>query len=250
MKNVEPHKFDPYKKYSMGEITDNWAKSWFGPEHGLDWFKEHGFISFPKNIEEAYITPFGKPRIPIYLEYWIKLGEDVKRVTEEMGLTERDTSDYQPLPDWKPCPAYEEKSPDYDLYPVNYKSPFHTFSQTANNIWLNELSEYHPYTYSILINSQVAKKKGIKDRDLIRLQTNTGNQVEGIAKVTNCVHPEVVGICGSIGGRWARGLPVAKGKGVHYNSLIPHSLERMDMMNAAVDCCMKAKVSKIGEVKK
>ena len=167
-----------------------------------------------------------------------------------MGLTEWDVSDYQPIPDWKPCPTYEEKSPDYDLYPINYRSPFHNMTQTMNNIWLNELGEYNPYTYYILINSQVAKKKGLKDRDIVRLQTEMGTKTEGIIKVIEGVHPEVVGISGSFGGRWARGLPVARGKGVHYNSLIPISLERMDMLSAAVDCCVKVKISKIGEVKK
>ena len=240
----EPYKLDLDKKYSWEEIIDIWAKGWFGSEHGLDWFKKHGFITFPKKVEEVYTTPFGKPRIPIYLEHWIKYGEDVKRVTEEMGLTEWDVSDYQPMPDWKPCPAYEENFPDYDLYPVNYRAPFHTFSNTTNNVWLSELGEYHPYTYYIMINSQVAKKKGIKDRDVIRLQTQVGNQVEGIAKVTDCVHPEVVGIAGCFG-HWAKGLPVAKGKGVHYNSLIPTGLDRIDMVSAAVDCCVKVKISKV-----
>ncbi len=246
----EPYKLDLDKKYTWQEIVDIWAKSWFGPEHDLAWFKEHGFISFSKEVEEVYTTPFGKARIPLYLEHFIKAGEDVKRVTEEMGLTEWDVSDYQPIPDWKPCPTYEEKSPDYDLYPINYRSPFHNMTQTMNNIWLNELGEYNPYTYYILINSQVAKKKGLKDRDIVRLQTEMGTKTEGIIKVIEGVHPEVVGISGSFGGRWARGLPVARGKGVHYNSLIPISLERMDMLSAAVDCCVKVKISKIGEVKK
>jgi molybdopterin-containing oxidoreductase family molybdopterin binding subunit len=241
----EPYKLDLDKKYSWAEIIDIWAKGWFGPEHGLDYFREHGFLTFPKKVEETYTTPFNKPRIPIYLEHWINYREDVKRVTEEMGLTEWDVSDYQPIPDWKPCPAYEEKSQDYDLYAVTYRSPFHDMSRTSNNIWLNELSEYHPYTYYILINSQVAKKKGIEDRDLIRLETKWGNQVEGRAKVTDCVHPEVVGIAGAFGGHWAKRLRVAKGKGVHYNSLIPTGLDRMDMINSAIDCCVKIKISKV-----
>jgi anaerobic selenocysteine-containing dehydrogenase len=245
----EPYKLDTDKQYTWPEIVDNWAKSHFGDEHDLAWFKEHGFLSYPKKVEEVYTTPFGKARIPVYAEHFIKAGEDVKRVTSEMGLNEWDVSDYQPIPDWKPCPAYEEESQDYDLYPVNYKAPFHNLAQTMNNIWLAELGGYNPYVYYILINRQTAQKKGIKDRDMIRLETETGNRVEGMAKVTACVHPEVVGIGGAFGGRWARGLPVARGNGVHYNRLIPLSLERMDVVTAAVDCCVKVKVSKVGEVK-
>ncbi len=68
--------------------------------------------------------------------------------------------------------------------------------------------------------------------------------VKGRVKVTETVHPEVVGVAGTFG-HWAKGLPIAKGKGVHFNRLIPNSLERMDMMNSAVDCCVKVKVSKV-----
>jgi len=245
----EPYQLDLNKEYSWEEIVDAWAKSWFGPEHDLAWFKEHGFISFPQQVEEVYTTPFDKPRIPVYLEHYIKAGEDVKRVTEEIGIKGWDVSDYQPLPDWKPCPAYEENFPEYDLYPVSYRLPFHNLAQTTNNIWLNELGEYNPYAYYIMINRQVARKKSLKDGDLIRLQTKIGHYVEGIVKVTNCVHPEVVGVAG-IFGHWAKGLPIAKGRGVHFNRLIPNTLERMDMLSSAVDCCVKVKVSKVnGEQK-
>jgi molybdopterin-containing oxidoreductase family molybdopterin binding subunit len=213
------------------------------------WFKEHGFIKWPKKIEEAYPRSFLKPRIPIYFEHFIKAGEDVKRVTNEMGIDWWDVSDYQPFPDWKPCPDYEKESPEYDLYAVNFRVPFHTFTYTTNNVWLNELGEYHPSAYNILINSQAAKRKGIKDGDIVRLETEAGDEVEGRVKVTETVHPEVVGVAGCFG-HWAKALPVAKGKGVHYNSLVTASLERIDMMSGAVDCCIKVKVSKIGEVKK
>ena len=240
----EPYKLDLDKKYSWEEIIDIWAKSTFGPEHDLAWFKEHGFISFPKKVEETYQRPFIKARIPIYLEHFLKAGQDVKRVTEEMGIPDWDISDYQPLPDWKPCPPYERKSQDYDLYAVNYKLLAHTWSRTIDNVWLSEMGDYDPYAYYILINSQTAKRKGIRDGDLICLQTERGDRVEGEAKVTECVHPEVVGIGGTFG-HWAKGLPVAKGKGVHFNTLIPINLECIDKVSAAVDCCVKVKVSKV-----
>ena len=245
----EPHALDLNKKYTWSEIVDIWAKSWFGPQHDLTWFKEHGFISFPKEVEETYATSLDSSRVPVYLEHYIKAGEDVKKITEEMGLNEWDVSDYQPLPDWKPCPAYEEKSTDYDLYPVNYRSVYHSMTQTMNNIWLNELSDYDPHAYYILVNGAVARKKGLKDGDIIRLQTKLGKSTKGVVKITDRVHPEVLGISGSFGGHWAKGLPTARGKGVHYNSLIAHGLERMDMISSAIDCCVKVKISQIGEVK-
>ena len=47
----EPYKLDLNKKYTWSEIVDIWAKSWFGPQHDLAWFKKPGFISFPKEVE-------------------------------------------------------------------------------------------------------------------------------------------------------------------------------------------------------
>jgi len=243
----DPYKLDLDKKYNWEEISDRWAKSAFGPEHDLAWFKEHGFIKWPRQVEEVYPRVFIKPRTPIYVEHWKRAGEELKKVTEEMGIPWWDVSDYQPLPDWKPCPAYEEHSPGYDLYPVPYKLPFHTQGWSADNIWLNELGEYHPYAYYIRINSQTARKKGIEDGDMVCLETETGKRVKGRVRLTESVHPEVLGIAG-IFGHWAKGLPIAKGKGVHFNTLIMDDLEHMDMLCAAVDTCVKVKVSKVSEV--
>ena len=90
--------------------------------------------------------------------------------------------------------------------------------------------------------------KGLKDGDMVRLETEAG-EVEGRIKVTETVHPEVVGIGGCFG-RWAVGIPVGKGRGVHFNSLLSGSLERRDMTCSAIDACIKVKVSKIGGMNK
>ena len=240
----EPYSLDPDKKYSWEEIRDIWAKSWFGPEHDLKWFKEHGFIKWKRTIEEAYPRIFIKPRIPIYLEHFIKAGEDVKRVAQESGFGDWDVSDYQPFPDWKPCPAYKRKLPGYDLYVVPYRSQFHTFSNSADIAWIDELSEYHSSTYYILINSQTAKEKGLKEGELVRLETNTGEGVEGRLKITETIHPEVVGIAGCLG-HWAKALSVAKGKGIHFNTLLTASLETTDMVTGAQDACVKVKIIRV-----
>lgn len=237
----EPYKLELDIKYQLPEIADRWAQSWFGQERGLDWFKQHGVITFPKKVEETYPRPFFTSRIPIYLEHFQKAGQDLKKVTRELGL-DWDTSDYQPLPDWKPCPAYEMKEQDYDLYAVNYKTPIHTFSFTAQNPWLDELAQHHPYAYKILINSEVAKRKEIKEDDFIWVESNYG-RVKGRAKPTEGIHPEVVGIAG-VFGHWAKGMPVARGKGAHFNSLLSAVPENIDMVAGSLDACVKVKVSK------
>ncbi|MBI2848893.1 MAG: molybdopterin-dependent oxidoreductase [Chloroflexi bacterium] len=240
LKLKDEHKLEPDQKYAWEEVADRWARSLFGDDHDLGWFKEHGFIQWPKKLEEGYPRPFLKARIPIYNEFFLQTGENVKQVTEEMGVP-WDTSDYQPLPEWKPCRSYEEKSSEYDLYAINYKLSFHTFSTTVENPWLTDLADHHPYAFKLLINSEVAKKKGLRDDDVVWVETVYGYKVKGKLKVTECIHPEVIAMAGTFGA-WARGKPIAKGKGINFNTLLTHDVDYVDMTSTAIDSCIKVKI--------
>lgn len=237
-----PNKLDLNKKYNWEEMVDIILKGLIGPEGALEKIKEKGFVvSGQKKIEEAYPRPFLKARMPVYLEHFKEAGQEVKKLTEELGIP-WDVSGYQPLPFWRPCPAYEEKEDGTDLYAVVYKLPFHTFSGTVDNSWLKELGEYHPSAYKIQINAVTAKRKGIEDGDMIWMESKAG-RVKGKAKVTEGIHPEVLGIAGTFG-HWAKGLPNAKGKGAHFNTLVYSSTERIDTVSCALDACVKVRVYK------
>jgi anaerobic selenocysteine-containing dehydrogenase len=238
----DPYKLDPEKRYTMEEIYDRWTKSLFGPERGISWFKEHGYHKVPRSPEEKYPGPFLRPRFPIYFENMLRAKKSVANVASQMGI-EWDVSDYQALPDWKPCPAYEDGKGAFDLYVVNFKIPFHSLSITTQNPWLNDLAEHNPYAYKILINTETAEQRKIKDGALICVRSEAG-MVKGEAKLTECIHPEVVGIAG-VFGSWASGKPVAKGKGVHFNTLLPLSKERIDPISTGVDSCVRVKVSPV-----
>lgn len=64
-----------------------------------------------------------------------------------------------------------------------------------------------------------------------------------MARVTQCVHPEVVGIAGHAG-HWAQGKPISKGKGVNFQSLLPYGAEKMDVVSTSIDMCAPLKVRK------
>lgn len=240
----EPYNLDLEKKYTWEEFCDLFLKAKFGPEHDLAWFKKHGLIKWPRKIEEIYMTPFIKARIPVYLEHYLDLGQEVKKMADSAGFTWWDVSDYQPLPDFKPCPSYENKSSDYDLYMVTYRLPYHTFTVTGYNTWLDELTEY-TQGYDVRINSETAKRKGLKDGDLVWLESEHGEvtRVKGRIKITEGIHPEVVGIPGHFG-HWASRLPAGKDKGVQVNYFYIPDVQHMDFVGGALDSCLKMKITK------
>ncbi|MBI4258783.1 MAG: hypothetical protein HY619_07495, partial [Thaumarchaeota archaeon] len=240
---TKPYSLDPSKKYSWEEICDRWLKSWFGEEHGLEYFKKEGYLNFKKRtVEELYPKLFHKGRIPIYFEHFKRAGEDLKKVTDGMGL-DWDTSDYTPLLDWKPCRSHEVKDPEFDLWMVNHKLAFFTFTFSAENPWLNEMCERDGKVYNVGINADTAEKKGIEDGDMIWIETAHGRKAKAVARLTQGVHPEVISVPG-VFGRWMTGNPEARGKGVHFNSMISYAFEDMDKVSAALDACIKVKISK------
>ncbi|MBI4200500.1 MAG: molybdopterin-dependent oxidoreductase [Chloroflexi bacterium] len=238
----EPHLLEEGGRYNHEDVFDRIARSWFGEEHGWAWFKEHGSLPIPRDVEERYPGPFLNARLPVYLEHFLERGEQLQEVTAEMGIP-WDTSDYAAIPEWKPCDAFERmKRGECDAIGVHYKLPYVNGSYGAANPWIDELCERNPYAYAVLINTRLAQRKGIGDGDAVWLESPV-KKVKAIAKVTQCVHPEVVGIAGHFG-HWAQGKPISRGKGVNFNTLLPHDMEHLDMITTALDHCVPLKVSK------
>ncbi len=236
-----PLRLDADTRYAYEEIADRWSRSLLGPEHGLEWMQKQVNVRVKRKVDELYPLPVMKARIPLYHEIAKRRGEEVKAVTAELGIP-WDVSDYQPIPDWKPEPAFSQPDPDYDLVAVSYKFPFHAHSVTPNNPWLQELTERHRYGYNVLINPVTAARKGIKNGDLICIESTTG-KVRGRAKIIEGIHPEAVAIGGSFGS-WATGKPVARGKGIHFGALLPQAADRIDHVSGQVDGCIRVKVTK------
>ncbi|MBI2854171.1 MAG: molybdopterin-dependent oxidoreductase [Chloroflexi bacterium] len=240
------YKLEPNKKYSIEEITDRVAKSEFGSDHGLKWFAEHGYLRVGRSVEESYPIADLKPRVPMYCEHFVQGTEEVKKTIEERHITWWDMSDYAALPSWRPSPAYARRlSTEYNLFCINYTDPLTFKTITPENAWLNEVAERHFRLHRIEVSAEAAKKRGIKDGDLIWVESVAG-KVKGKARVTECIHPEVVAIGGTFGS-WAKGKPIARGKGVHHNSLIPVSDDRIDVLSGAIEDCIEVKVYKAKE---
>ncbi len=240
-----PYRLERDQVYSWEEISDRWTRSLCGDEHGLDYFREHGYYKSEqvRTARASYPLIHHPGRIPLYLEHFIDAGEAVRAYVEPRGIA-WDTGDYEPLVSWKPCLAPESSPPGFDLWVVNQKLPFMSYSFTAENPWLVDLATRNTKVFTVGINADTARAKGIREGDRISLETPDGKRAEGLARLTEGLHPECLNVPGVLG-RWAVGNPSAKGKGVHFNSLLTYSIDRMDTLTTALDACVKVRVARL-----
>jgi anaerobic selenocysteine-containing dehydrogenase len=192
-------------------------------------------------VEECYFGPFLDARLPIYLEHFVQRGEEMKDVLASLGL-DWDLSDYRPLSDWLPCPSYHAiESGAYDLIAVHYKFPYVYGSYGNENPWVDEICE-NTDAYSILVNEAVGKAKGIADGDMVWLESPV-RKVRAKVKLTQCIHPEALGVGGHFG-HFSPGMPIARGKGVSFNALLPTDMDHIDKISTALDHCVEVRIYK------
>jgi len=241
----EGYRIGTDRKYDYRELTDRWIRSMTDGARDLDDVAKEGRIRWKKTAKERYPRAFYRARIPIYFEYFIDTGERLGKVTREMGL-EWDLSRYRPLLDWYPGLGYGEPRDGYDLYAVSYKWPFLTGTFSNFNPWLAELSQFHRYSGRIVLNRRYAQTHGIRDGDRVRMENRRGRVEEGIALLTECIHPECVGI-DHAGGNWAKSLPPRrKSTGVHLGNLLEYDMKNIDVMDGAFEASPRLKITHIG----
>lgn len=242
---VEPYRLEPDKQYTWQEICDRVLKSNFGSERGLDWFKKNGVLKWPKKVEEVYWRHFLDVRVPIYFEHVLTVGEKLRELTKQYDF-DLDMRFYSPLPIWFPCASLRDKTDEYDMFAFYFRDTLHTDSMTYENPWLDEASLMNPYTYNITVNVETAKKKGIKEGDVICVESTYGRRVKGEAKLSQCIHPGGVAMAGAAG-HWAKHLPIAEGKGVHFDELIELNMSQYDLAVFNLDTCVAVKIHKVKE---
>ena len=236
------NRLDPSSTYSTQELFERRIRATFGDDKDLKWYLDNALVVKENTAEQMYPGAFSNARVHVYYEFMKRAGADVERVTSELGMDWWDVSDYQPLPDWKPCPGFKAEG-EYDLFLVNYKVPQQPFSYGLGYGVLQALTDRHRDD-DILINSKTAREKGIKDGDAISIETFSSGKkekkVSGRARVTELVHPEVIACQGQGGRFFAR----AAKKGINYNDLLTFDEAHVDFVSAAVDSCVRVRAHK------
>ena len=246
------HRLDPNRTNSYVEFANKWLRAWCGEEHGLDYFRDHGWAAAPQNREVRHRYPrvFHRGRIPLYLEHWLTARESLDEIIEKEDIEWGDLSDYDPLVRYSPCWASREGGDDFPMYLQSPKVGFLTLStSTIKNPHLQELSWATGEIFNAGIHPSAARDLGIQTGDLIEVESANGRRTAIKARVTPDVHPNVVSAPGNVAKVLSPDEKAEVGEGVHLNSFLPYQLERVDLVSGALDTCLKVRIRKIRGVR-
>lgn len=137
---------------------------------------------------------------------------------------------FNPLPEYSP--TEDVPTPQYPLYLTNWKEALHTHSRTMNNKWLMEYQGENV----LWINSSTASKLGISDGSAVWVE-NQYAKARTKAKVTQRIHPKVVGMVHGFG-HWGFGN-TAKNKGTNDTQFVPGKAERLSGMARHKECAVR-----------
>lgn len=235
----------PDESISSEEFVKRAVKVLFGKEHDLEWFKQNGFIRWKKRVEEAHWRPFINARVPVYFEFLAHEKELVRDIGEKIGL-HADWERLTPLISWFPPRTSTKVASDsaFDMTVFSYRDILHCGTWTVGNPWLDEMSRMNPYSYNITMHQETAKEKGLKEGDMICLESPEGYKTTGRLKLMNGIHPKTIGMSGHTGS-WAKGLPVGKNKGPYYNSLLVVDQASFCPVSGSIETSTRVKVSKV-----
>jgi anaerobic selenocysteine-containing dehydrogenase len=206
----------PEEKISYPEMMDRVFKYYFNKN--LKYVSENGAVTWKKHAHEAYWRWHVDVRIPVYLEHIAELKPVIMSNAQKADV-ELDWDQFTPLISYFKPEVAKEETAEYDLYSFSYRDILHNGTYTMEMPWLDEVSRMNPYTYNITMNLETAKKKGLKDGDLICLESSKGRKITGYLKTMQGQHPRTIAIA-ACSGAWAKGAPIAYGKGTNFNILL------------------------------
>jgi len=94
------------------------------------------------------------------------------------------------------------------------------------------------------MNRQTGKKKGLKNEDVIEVESAGGRKVQGKLRLLAGQHPHVLGIA-ACSGHWAKGQPVARGKGTNFDTLLELDQDHLDPISTTIETSAKVRVRKL-----
>jgi anaerobic selenocysteine-containing dehydrogenase len=249
----DEYKIDVDKKYTFEDIFDRQLKSDYGADRGLDWFKEHGWLTeeLPGAGEQFRDLTVPGSRYRLYLEdlVWAKYQyrKELEEVKQQYGVELRPSNEfvldyYRPYPDYMVRP-YEELPAEYDMYAIHYKTLLQAMATFMTNPWIEDVVRtVDPYAMYIMIHPQAAAKRGIKNGDVIWAESPFG-KTKAEASVTELIRSDTIAMAGLFGAT-SVSLPAFTREGPLFNNLCWADENWRDPLSGNQENGMKVKVYK------
>jgi anaerobic selenocysteine-containing dehydrogenase len=174
------------------------------------------------------------------MEFILDQREKMKAICDAHDV-EINFEQYTPLLSWFPAVIDTPRDQNCDLYAFSFKDALHTGAMTQGIGIFSDLSRLSPYVFNVLIHKETAKKKNIKSGDKIVIENDYGHKTSGIVHTIEGIHPQCLAFM-SGSGKWARGAPLARGKGANLNTLQELDLEHCCPITLNLETAARAKV--------
>jgi len=257
------YSLDVTKDHSVEEIWDAVARAAShgttkGEEvHGIDWFREHGYLLRDYPELQWFLYPTLKERgirfeMP-YQERILRHGTQLANRLHESGIQWWDAQlqEYQPLPHyesfadiWINHTAEVGKNPDdYPFWVLSSKSMQYLSSSNAWIPIINDVAQSMIGSKGVIMNRTRALEMGISEGDEILIESATG-QTRGFAELREGIRPDTLLMLGQFD-FWI--TPVAKDlKLPSLNTLSSISLSLTDNTGSSADLA-RVKITRLSK---
>jgi anaerobic selenocysteine-containing dehydrogenase len=264
---ADEYQLEPGKRYTVHEIYERTMKTAHGPEKNLAWFKEHGLLNLTpdRSEKELYSDYFfhDTARYQIYFHTQLESGasllpkieavpHDFMKISlDELAKYYQGTLFYEPTGIEKAEAGSADglaggtAAEGFDMLAFNYKIPQGILRMgfLDQNPWIGDWNEkFNPFYNSITINTVAAEARGLKEGDIVYLESAWG-KTKGKLHVTELVHPKAIGVPGATG-RQVTTLGKALAERVHWNSLTCGLPGNMSPVTGAVENTVRVKIYK------
>ncbi len=222
--------------------------------HGIDWFREHGFMVRPFSQSEWYLYPRLKEQglrfeLP-YQERIKRHGAQLANRLHEIGVTWWDTQleEYEALPSYHAFPdiwinyATEvgRDPAEFPFWALTSRSMQYSWGANVGIPLINEVAGNIAGHKGVIMNPAAARKLGIEDGDPVVIESVSGAS-QGYATLRQGIRPDTVLMIGQFD-HWV--TPFAKDfKLASLNSVAPMALSLTDATGSSSDV-VRVKVSK------
>jgi phenylacetyl-CoA:acceptor oxidoreductase len=243
--------WDATCRAATAELTDG------AEDHGLAWFREHGFRVKPFSRLQWYLYPrlveaglrFEQP----YQERLFRIGQELGRRLHEQGIHwwDKQLAEYQPMPHWRDLGAlwedalarhYQVRIADYPFWLITARSMQYSWGSNVGIQLIKEVAGNVAGHGSVLMNETAAQPLGIADGDLVEVRSPL-NSTRGHVVLCQGIRPDTLLIIGQFD-QWA--TPYAKDTQTpNMNALVPMLLDLTDATGSSADL-VKVAVTRIG----